>query len=151
MNMSRDIFGEYTVTNDGIAQNLIQENTKFYSLSHKMGTKQGFYLMDGLEQISGVLKTGFYAIFKNKKCVYVGHSMNETQGLSNRIARFVKGVLGKCTFHENHSAATKYRFFYGEDFSNLEIVIMPYTKIPKGDALGIENSVIRILKPQFNS
>lgn len=149
--MSLDLFGEFTLTIDDIAQNLIEENKKFYSLSHKMGTKQGFYLMDGVEQISGVMKTGFYAIYKNKKCVYVGHSMNEEKGISNRISRFIKGVLGKCTFHENHSGAAKYRFFYGEDFSNLELVVMPYPKVPKEKAAMIENAMIRMLKPKFNS
>lgn len=149
--MSLDVFGDFTYTLEDIAHNLIRENTKRYAVIPKMGTKQGFYLMENHNQISGVFTTGFYVFYKNKKCVYVGHSMNEVQGTSNRIARFVKGVLGKCTSKENHSAATKYRFTYGEDFSDLEVVIMPYPKISKKEAIALEQKLIMILKPRFNT
>jgi hypothetical protein len=149
--MGRNIFGEYTLTCAEIAQNLLDENTELYQVSHSIGTKQGFYLMNGSTQLSGVMKTGFYTLYKNDKPIYVGYSMNEKQGLSNRISRFVKEVLGNSNSKENHSAAKKYRFYYGTDFSDLKLSVMKYPKVHNITAKEIEKSLIKKLKPILNS
>lgn len=149
--MAKDIFGNYIQSANEIGVELIKQNSTFISVYPKIGTKQGYYLMEGSEQIIGVHKTGFYAFYKDGNCIYVGNSMNEKQGISNRISRFVKEVQGNCNKNkERHSAAEKYRFVYGINFSDLKIILMKYPKVHKQMAESIEKELIRNLKPKFN-
>jgi hypothetical protein len=150
--MAKDIFGNYVQTSNEIADELIRQNSTLFCVSPKIGTKQGYYLMEDATQITGVHKSGFYAFFVDTECVYVGSSMNEEKGITNRISRFVKGIQGNYTNknREWHSGAEKYRFTYGSNFSKLKLMIMKYPKIHKKQAEEIERELIRKLKPKFN-
>ena len=51
---------------------------------------------------------------------------------------------------ETHSAATKYRTMWGEDFSGMTIRIYPMTDQSDISSDDIEISMIRVLKPLLN-
>jgi calcineurin-like phosphoesterase family protein len=150
--MSKDIFGNYFQSEEEIAIELINNNRPSLNVFPKMGTKQGYYLIEGFDQISGVHKTGFYAFFLGDKCVYVGSSMNDEKGITNRISRFVKGVQGNYDDKKKewHSAAEKFRCKYGTNFSDLKLMLMKYPKVDVKKAEKIERELILKLKPMFN-
>lgn len=150
--MAIDIFGDYTQTTEEIAKELIDQNkSDMISVSPKIGTRQGYHLVNEGNQITGIFKTGFYAFFLGAECVYVGSSMSEKQGITNRISRFVKGIQGNYDKNKEwHSGAEKYRFTYGSNFSDLKLIIMKYPKVHKRQAEEIEKELIRKLKPKFN-
>ncbi|NDB62025.1 hypothetical protein EB001_26840 [bacterium] len=49
---------------------------------------------------------GFYAIFRDKECLYVGQT---NVGIYNRVYRFIKELMGMSRYDESHSGGRKAR------------------------------------------
>ena len=144
--------GQYVLTADDISQSLVELCDASYDLTVDPKTKMGFKLTSD----SGILqkksdtvhqKSGFYSIWKDGNCLYVGRSGTS---MGTRLARFVKEVRGMSRSDETHSAASKYRTMWGEDFSGMTIRIYPMTDQSDISSDDIEISMIRVLKPLLN-
>ena len=149
----RNLCGEYIVTPELIADELIQSCNIDVKLEVKPDTNQGFVLYTG----DGILKSakscfygvcGFYSIHNESSCLYVGKS---DVSIGMRISRFVKEVQGKSRFDEAHPAAKKYRAMWGSDVSGLSVRVYPCIKQDNIVHTEIEKNLIRMLNPVLNS
>jgi hypothetical protein len=149
----KNLLGNYVVTPDHIAQELIISNVAQHDIFARDATKQGFMLSDD----SGILKNqksshhgvkGFYAIYKNGVCLYLGKS---DVSIGTRLGRFVKEVYGRSRLDEDHPAARRYRAIWGRDLSGVTVRLFPCISQNDITHLEIETNLRRMLKPLLNS
>lgn len=150
--MNPNLFGEYAACANDIAKSLISSSTQEYRLSHVEGTKSGFTL--SLDE--GVLaemqcgqhnSKGFYAIWRDGKCLYVGET---GRSIGTRLSRFVKEVYKNSRRDENHPAAAKYRTMWGSNLDGVTVTVYPMKPQPNIDYKDVEKYMIMMLKPLLN-
>ena len=148
----RNLLGEFIVTPETIAEELIVSCQNEFKLEAKSNTNQGFVLYTG----DGILKdakngfhgvSGFYSMHKSDICLYVGKS---DSSIGRRLSRFVKEVKGKSRFDENHPAAKKYRAMWGDDLSEITVRVYPCNRQDHISHTEVENNMIRLLNPILN-
>lgn len=148
----KNLFGEYIITPELIAEELINSCSEETAIRPVKDTKQGFelYVNEGVAKTNRKgyhSDTGFYSIHRDGLCLYVGKS--ETS-IGMRIARFVKEVNGKSRFDENHPAAKKYKTMWGSDLAGVTVKIYPCDIQSYVEHKQIETHMIRLLNPLLN-
>ena len=122
--------------------NVRQEPTEAYSAS-------GLSLVMTEAPANGV---SFYVIYKGYPDdfgipMYVGESMTS---VGTRISRFVKEVMNNSRSDENHSAARKWRGYFGSDLSECYVRVFEESAQFGGSHLEIEAELKRRLNPLLN-
>jgi hypothetical protein len=128
----------------------------YYDMAEKVileSHKNGFHAVEYEETERGCSlnnkipgEPGFYAIYYKNNLMYLGTGSD----IRYRIYRFVKEILGKSHSRENHSAAKKFRRYYG--IEGLNDCRVGYFKwgTNKKDRESVEKILIRRLKPLLN-
>lgn len=153
----KNLMGEHIATADVIVDTLLSQKLSCVKVSHNAGTDQGFTLSNGEglleEKQKGFhLRPGFYVIYRGHpedsgKAMYVGESESS---VGRRIGRFVKEVMNKSRADENHSAAKKWRTFFGSDLSDCYVRIFDEDNQVGATHKEIESELKRRLNPLLN-
>ena len=146
--MQRNVFGEFIVGYEDIAEELLKLNTKIYKIVPKIGTKTSFYLTHNGEVVENPNYSGFYGILNSIKCQYTGYGFKKN--INDRLGSFFSEVKND-TLRKNtyHSAAKKFKSFGGR-YDDLYAIIMQYPISSKTEAKEIENHLICKMKPALN-
>jgi hypothetical protein len=149
--MYTNLVGELVLEPKDVAKFVLEseEFNQKYRLMISRKTKMGFSLHSNFGKPPRLSeKTGIYAIYRGDDLFYIGATENS---IHNRVARFLKEVLGNSTIRENHPAATKFRRMYGEKDLDRIFVSAVRVTTPNYMELGdVEKELIRILNPIAN-
>ena len=153
----KNLMGEHIATADVIVDTLLSQKLSCFKVSHNTGTDQGFTLSndEGLleEKQSGFhLKPGFYVIYKGHpedsgEALYVGES---EVSVGQRISRFVKEIMNKSRSDENHSAARKWRTYFGSELDDCYVRVFDEDIQSTVTHKEIESELKRRLNPLLN-
>ena len=153
----KNLMGEHIATADVIVDTLLSQKLSCAKVTHVKDTEQGFTLTKetGLleEKQKGFHgKSGLYVIYKGYPDdfgipMYVGESMTS---VGTRISRFVKEVMNNSRSDENHSAARKWRGYFGSDLSECYVRVFEESAQFGGSHLEIEAELKRRLNPLLN-
>lgn len=153
----KNLMGEHIATADVVVDTLLAQKLSCAKVSHVDDTKQGFTLTKGTglleEKQKGFHgKPGLYVIYKGHPehfgvPMYVGES---EVSVGTRLSRFVKEAMNKSRLDENHSAAKKWRTFFGSDLDDCYVRVFDEEIQSTVTHKEIESELKRRLNPLLN-
>jgi hypothetical protein len=148
--MHRNLYGEIVVTPSEVVDKLLPLS-KMYKFSGRLTKKAAAPVVgEGLDTLKRKEYDypGFYIIYRNGQCIYVGCSKSS---IAKRLTRFIKAVYCRLRFDESHPAGKKYQEMYGrENVDGLTVQICEFVPPPNMEMESIERELIHRLKPIFN-
>lgn len=124
--MYKDLFGDWHYEPRDVANKIVKQGLKEDFITIKETEKGIQFLVKNFfgdkQKVSFFDMPGLYAIYKGKKCLYVGMT---NHSVYNRVYRFQKELKGKSRDDEGHPGAVKAREDGLTTLNNAKIKFIP--------------------------